>query len=115
MPLRVGIDLVAIDDVRESLAVHGERYVARVYTEGEARRADGSAAQLAGFFAVKEAAVKALGADVPLRCIDAGADGLRLTGPAAAAAASAGLDDWTLTIGRAGGYASAVVIARGAS
>ena len=115
MPLRVGIDLVAIDDVREALRVHGARYVDRVYTEEEARRANGSALQLAGFFAVKEAAVKALGADVPPRSIEAGADGLRLSGAAAAAATSAGLDDWTMTIGRAGGYASAVVIARGAS
>jgi len=35
--IAVGIDLVAIDEVRESLRAHGERYLNRIYTEAEQR------------------------------------------------------------------------------
>jgi holo-[acyl-carrier protein] synthase len=59
--LAVGIDLVSIEEVRASLAAHGERYLRRVYTEGERRGFRGDPRALAACFAAKEATAKALG------------------------------------------------------
>jgi holo-[acyl-carrier protein] synthase len=123
VPLRVGIDLVVVQDVRDALDDHAERYVARVYTEEEAGHAAaagaGRPAALASCFAAKEAVVKALGREVPLRSVElldaGGRPRLLLTGEAARHAAEAGLDEWSVTVDRAGGYACAIVIARGAS
>lgn len=115
MPLRVGIDLVAVEAVGTALSDHGERYVARVYTDAEAERAGESAAVLAECFAAKEAAIKALGAEVPWPEVELAGAGLRLHGGAADLAADQGLDEWSATVSRADGYACAVVIAKGAS
>ena len=41
MGLRVGVDLVSVDSVRESLATHGEHYLRRVYTQREVRDCTG--------------------------------------------------------------------------
>jgi holo-[acyl-carrier protein] synthase len=60
VPISVGIDLVAIAEVREAIARHGRRYLARVYTEAELRDCDGRPERLAARFAAKEAATKAL-------------------------------------------------------
>jgi holo-[acyl-carrier protein] synthase len=60
----IGIDLCEISRVEEALARHGARFVARVFREGEVRRAPSSrrfAEHVAGLFAAKEAAMKALG------------------------------------------------------
>ena len=65
--VRVGIDIVAVADVADSLAVHGDRYLERVFTPHELaccrNGADGAYAteSLAARFAAKEAAMKALG------------------------------------------------------
>lgn len=59
-PERVGVDIVAIDEVRQSLAAHGERYLSRVFTERERADCGTHAARLAARFAAKEALVKAL-------------------------------------------------------
>jgi holo-[acyl-carrier protein] synthase len=63
MPLRVGIDLVQIEDIRESIAAYGERYLERTYTDEERRDCGGDPSHLAARFAAKEAALKALGGD----------------------------------------------------
>jgi len=59
-PLRVGIDLVAADEVAESIAQHGERYLSRTYTEAELMECGGDPVRLALHFAAKEAVLKAL-------------------------------------------------------
>jgi holo-[acyl-carrier protein] synthase len=61
MSLGVGIDLVRVDEVRASLARHGERYRQRIYTEAEQRECGFDPRALAARFAAKEATVKALG------------------------------------------------------
>jgi holo-[acyl-carrier protein] synthase len=122
--LRVGIDLLAVERVRESLAAHADRYLGRVYTEREiadCRTPGGIDPQrLAARFAAKEAAVKVLrparNAAVPWRCIevcrhDSGAVDLRLTGEAAALAGAAGLGPLALSITHEDGHAGAVVVA----
>lgn len=67
MAFRVGIDLVSVESVRESIAAHGDRYLARVYTPQEledcrrpAGRAGPDPAHLAARFAAKEAVFKIL-------------------------------------------------------
>ena len=61
----VGLDAVEIERVTEAIERHGERFLARIYTDAERRLADGSgeaAGQFyAGRFAAKEAVLKALG------------------------------------------------------
>jgi holo-[acyl-carrier protein] synthase len=62
--LGLGIDLCEIDRIEEALARHGNRFLERVCVPGEVRRPPDSrriAEHVAGLFAVKEAAMKALG------------------------------------------------------
>ena len=63
--LLLGMDLTEIDRVAGILERHGDRFLARVFREGEIRRqrrhARALAAHVAGRFAAKEAAMKALG------------------------------------------------------
>jgi holo-[acyl-carrier protein] synthase len=127
VPLRVGIDLVTVESVRESLDVHGEHYLARVYTEREredcVRDTGVDPERLAGRFAAKEATLKVLRpgeVGVPWYSIEVVRDPggwveLELSGPAAAIAADTGLTDLALSITHEGGFASAVVIASFAS
>jgi holo-[acyl-carrier protein] synthase len=60
----LGIDLCEIDRIEEALARHGRRFLERVCVPGEVRRPLESrriAEHVAGLFAAKEAAMKALG------------------------------------------------------
>lgn len=123
MPVRVGIDLVAVESVEESVRAHAERYLGRIYTERElhdCRTADGvDPERLAARFAAKEAALKALrppDGGIPWRAIEvrrhpAGWVELELSGAAAALALDAGLEDFAVSLSHEGGFASAVVVA----
>jgi holo-[acyl-carrier protein] synthase len=127
VPVRVGIDLVTVDSVRESLDAHGEHYLERVYTAREREDCvrDGvvDPERLAGRFAAKEATLKALrpgDVGVPWYTIEVVRDpggwvDLELSGAAAEVATSSGLTDLALSITHEGGFASAVVIAGFAS
>jgi phosphopantetheine--protein transferase-like protein len=117
--VRVGIDLVALGDVRESLRVHADRWLARVLTDPEAadcRVAGGiDAGRVAARFAAKEAVLKVLrpdaGTAIPWRAIEVRGGRLALDGPAAARAADAGIGDLALSLTRAGEHAAAFVLA----
>jgi holo-[acyl-carrier protein] synthase len=61
--VRVGIDLVSVPRIAESIATFGERFLRRVFTPGELAYAAGSAEKLAARFAAKEAVKKALRLD----------------------------------------------------
>jgi holo-[acyl-carrier protein] synthase len=123
MPFRVGVDLVAVEAIRASIATHAERYLTRVYTEREIADCTTSegvnAERLAARFAAKEAALKVLRpgeVGLSLRSIEVrrSAGGwveLELSGPAAALALEAGLQNFALSLTHEGEYASAVVIA----
>jgi holo-[acyl-carrier protein] synthase len=63
MPVSIGIDVVAIADVREAIERHGRRYLTRVFTAAELDDCGGRAPCLAARFAAKEAAAKALRAE----------------------------------------------------
>jgi holo-[acyl-carrier protein] synthase len=62
--LGLGVDLCEIDRIEEALARHGPRFLDRICVPGEVRRPLDSrriAEHVAGLFAAKEAAMKALG------------------------------------------------------
>lgn len=63
--LLLGLDLTEVDRIAGVLERHGERFLARIFREGEIRRARrhprAFAEHVAGRFAAKEAAMKALG------------------------------------------------------
>jgi holo-[acyl-carrier protein] synthase len=122
-PVRVGIDLVSVDSVRDSIQAHAEHYLERIYTERElqdCRTPSGvDPERLAARFAAKEATLKVLrpdGVGIPWDAIEvrrhpAGWVELELSGPAAALAAQAGVTELALSIAHEDGFATAVVIA----
>lgn len=60
----IGLDAAEIDRIAEVLARHGDRFLRRVFTEGEiayCQRHHDPAPSLAARFAAKEATMKALG------------------------------------------------------
>ena len=64
MIIGIGSDLIDIRRVEATLARHGARFEARVFTEVERRKSDGRALRAASYakrFAAKEACAKALG------------------------------------------------------
>lgn len=118
----MGIDLVSVQSVEESVRTHGERYLERVYTEREVSECSTSAGvdseRLAARFAAKEAALKVLrpqGEGISWRAIEVRRDplgwvDLELTGRAAALAARTGLTGFAVSLTHEAGLASAVVV-----
>ena len=119
MSLQVGIDLIEVERIEESLAEHGERFLDRVYTEAE--RADTACAppRLAARFAAKEATMKALRTlddGLGWQSIEVLSDGggghrISLSGPAAALAASRGVQRLSVSLSEHRHRAGAIVIA----
>lgn len=121
--LRVGLDLVDIRRIRESMERFGGRFLTRLFSENEiayARQAgDQCAERLAARFAAKEAAIKALALaeagvawrDIEVRKLDDGACRLALHGKAAACATALGVSEIALSLSHDGDYAGAVVTA----
>ncbi|MEQ1943952.1 holo-ACP synthase [Mesorhizobium sp. VNQ89] len=67
MILGIGSDLIDIQRIEKSLERHGERFVARIFTDIERTRAEGRAQRSATYakrFAAKEACAKALGSGI---------------------------------------------------
>ena len=121
-----GIDLVETERVANMLAEHGDRFLLRVFTEGERRYADANASRrlehLAGRFAAKEAVLKVLGTgwsggiawtDAEVVREASGKPTIRLHGRAAGVAAELGITAWWLSIShvRAHAMASAIGVA----
>ncbi|SRR5579875_1881768 len=64
MIVGIGSDLAEVSRIRESIARFGERFLNRIYTEGERAYAESKAnsyERFAARFAAKEAAMKAIG------------------------------------------------------
>jgi holo-[acyl-carrier protein] synthase len=122
---RVGIDLVAVESIRESLTAHGERFLARVFSDREIAEcriaAELSPARLASRFAAKEATFKALHVgDEAVAWLDVEATGdpnhpdkLILNGRAADIATRAGIASLSVSVTHRRGAALAVVITDG--
>jgi holo-[acyl-carrier protein] synthase len=133
--IRVGVDLVVVDDVARSVEHFGHRYLDRVFTEHELAccragdrperpdRPQGlpgeySFESLAARFAAKEATVKVLRPEGPRpewRSIEVHRTGagwceIRLSGLAATMAAEAGIVEWSVSLTHESTLAAAVVI-----
>ena len=123
MPIRAGIDLVDIEDVRDAVALWSGRYLDRVYTERELADCAGphgvDPRRLAARFAAKVAALKVLqpgGDAVPWLSIEvrrdpSGTAVLELRGPARDLADRTMVRDLTTSVGYARATAYAIVIA----
>src|SRR6516165_3384002 len=113
----VGIDLVRISRIAESLACFGDRFLTRVFTDGEIAYATASpehtAERLAARFAAKEAVIKALDLadvgvgwrDIEVTRAPSGRCALALHGAARAAAGAVAL---SVSLSHEGDYATAV-------
>lgn len=124
MGIGIGLDLVAVERVAESLrGPHRVHYLERIYTDREVDACRGpsgriEAERLAARFAAKEAAIKALpGAGEEVRLTDievvSGDDGqvsLELSGRPAELAREAGFADFAVSLTHEGDIAAASVI-----
>lgn len=124
MALRVGLDLISVDTVAETLrGSHREHYLQRVYTEREVDDCRGPSGRieperLAARFAAKEATIKALpgaGEEVRLTAIEvrselSGEVRLELSGRAAELAEEAGITELALSLTHEAGFAAASVV-----
>jgi holo-[acyl-carrier protein] synthase len=117
--VRVGCDVLAVQDVQDSLAAFGDRYLRKVFTAGEIADCRGGAHGLAARFAAKEAVIKAFAEPdmaYPLREIEVARDGplpqLRLSGSLAERAQQQGWlsSSLSLSLSHADCHAMAVVV-----
>jgi holo-[acyl-carrier protein] synthase len=119
MATKVGIDLVCTEEVRDSLAALGRRYIERVYTEAEQAECGSDPSRLASRFAAKEATIKALSRhDTPplgwrsigLERVTTGRPTLKLTGEAEAYARQRGVESMSVSLTRHRSGAAAIVV-----
>jgi holo-[acyl-carrier protein] synthase len=119
MASRVGIDLVSVDAVAESVRTHGDRYLERIFTARERADCGRDAQKLAARFAAKEATLKVLRPgpedSVPWSSIEVvrnpgGWVDLELGGRAAELAAVFGITGLTVSVTHEGNLAAAVVL-----
>lgn len=118
-----GIDLVEVARIERLLHEHGERFLERCFTQGEQRLARAiprPAEHLAGRFAVKEAALKALGTglrfgiawtDLEVVVDDSGRPTLILHTAALEIAHRQGISRWWISITHTAGLAMALAVA----
>jgi holo-[acyl-carrier protein] synthase len=123
--LTTGVDLVSIPRVERVVHLHGERFLARVYTPSEAGWCRGRVPELAARFAAKEAVSKALGVgmrilhpegilflDVEVLPDPRGKPHVLLHGRAAERAAELGLREWAISLSHEREMAIAMVVAQ---
>jgi holo-[acyl-carrier protein] synthase len=124
MPLRIGLDLVAVETIAQTLSgEHAAHYLERIYTEREIADCCGPSGEieperLAARFAAKEATIKALpgsGEAVRLTSIEvirdtSGEVRLQLSGRAAELADSAGITEFAISLSHESGFAAAAVV-----
>ncbi len=121
MKLATGVDLIEIARIEEVIARHGKHYLERIYTPAELAQCGKRTESLAGRFAAKEAAVKALGCgigDVSWQEIevlgdDQNAPVLTLHGEALKRADALGLSTWSVSISHSQSHSVALVVAIG--
>lgn len=126
MILGLGLDVVDLERFGSVVDRHGDAFLRRVYRDGEIRIGGGRAriAHLAGLFAAKEAALKALGTgwsaglafrQIEVRRSDGGPPELHLHDRARSRAAELGVGNARLSITHDGRFAAAVVVLESAA
>lgn len=117
--VRAGCDVLAVQEVRDSLAAFGDRYLRKVFTTGEIDDCQGlnRVHALAARFAAKEAVIKAFAEPdmpFPMREIEITRDGalprLRLSGSLAERARHQGWLSSSVSLSHADCHAMAVVV-----
>jgi holo-[acyl-carrier protein] synthase len=115
--IRVGCDVVDVDDIQDSLAAFGDRYLRKIFTATEISdcRGRNRVQGLAARFAAKEAVIKAFaepGMAFPWREMEVAKDGplplLRLSGSLAERARQLGWRTSSLSLSHAECHAMAV-------
>ncbi len=116
----VGVDLVEVERIAQTVARFGPRFLERVFTQEELQEGRRRVTWLAGRFAAKEACAKALGTgvgaavawrDMQVLRQPSGKPMLRLSGDAATRAAALDVAQIDLSISHTHQYAVAVVVA----
>jgi len=115
----LGVDIVNIARIERAVAVWGERFLKRVYTDAELTRYRRRLASLASRFAAKEALIKALGGisdgfswrEIEIISNEAGRPQLRLYGSMLNRARELGLEHFDVSLSDCEEYAVAFVIA----
>ena len=116
--LVAGVDIIEIGRIRRVYEQYGQRFLNRIYTEGEIRYCRGRAPQLASRFAAKEAVMKALGTgvrgvrwkDVEVVRRRGRAPTIKLHGTAQARAERIGMSDLAISLTHSKEYAVASVV-----
>ena len=121
MKLATGVDLIEIARIEEVIARHGKHYLERIYTPAELVQCGKRMESLAGRFAAKEAAAKALGCgigdvswlEIEVLGDDQNAPVLTLHGAAIKRAEMLGLSTWSVSISHSQSHSVALVVAMG--
>ena len=116
--LTTGVDIIEIERIQRALERWGDRFLRRIYTEDEAAYCRGRPPNLAGRFAAKEAAMKALGTglrgvgwkDIEVIRNEAGAPSVLLHGRAKVRAETLGVRKMSLSLSHSRNYAVAFVV-----
>jgi len=120
-----GVDLAEVSRIKEAIGRHGERFIKRVYTDGEIAYVDRKANRFeryAARFAAKEAGMKALGTgwrrgvqwkDFEVANLSSGRPTLVLHGVARTIAEALGVKQITLTLTHTSETGMALVIFEG--
>ena len=116
--LVAGVDIVEIPRIKRVAVRYGERFLRRVYTEGEVAYCRGRAPQLASRFAAKEAVMKALGTgirgirwrDIEVVRQRGRAPSIKLHGTAQARAERMGIEHLAVALSHSEAYAIAYVV-----
>lgn len=121
MPPTVGVDIAEVTRIARLVEEHGERFLNRVYTDGEIGYCRGRLPELAARFAAKEAVLKALGTglqgigwhEIEVLPDALGKPVVRLSGRAQARARALGLAHFAISLSHTREYAVAFVVASG--
>ena len=125
MILGTGVDLAEVARIREAIRRYGERFIRRIYTDGEIAYVERKANRFeryAGRFAAKEAGMKAIGTgwkrgvrwqDFEVSNLPSGRPTLRLHGEAARVAEAMGVKIISLSITHTADLGMAHVILEG--
>lgn len=116
--LVTGVDIIEIHRIKRVFERYGERFLNRIYTEGEIAYCRGRAPQLASRFAAKEAVMKLLGTgvrgvswkDVEVKRNRGMAPSIDLHGTALVRAKLIGLDYVAVSLSHSDDYAVASVV-----
>ncbi|MCA9937795.1 MAG: holo-ACP synthase [Anaerolineales bacterium] len=119
--IAVGVDLVEVARVAQTIERHGAHFLGRVFTEQEQAFCAGNATRLAGRFAIKEAVAKALGTgigdvrwrEIEVVCDARGKPHLILHAAAAELAQVRGWQQWDISLAHTDTHAIGFVTATG--